>query len=331
MNTNDQDRSDGLDSFPQRFDSTWTNFDADDLAAIQVALPQLGLRADEVGPMVARQLDYVKARTYTRRLPPLSGDLLVPTESDVPEGAETIVTRIYDEIGMAKVIANYADDLPRADVRGREVATPIRSVGDSYGYSQQDLRASAYSGMGLPAARAQAARRAVEQKSNRIKFQGDAPFGLQGILTHPNVPVVVPVTGNWAGAATGDQIVADMIALVEGIVTQSNGIHRPTRVGMDNSRAAAMRTKRLDADRTVTAAEFLRQMYPDIQWVVAQELGALVFASEYDATNYRYEQVMAFKQYPPQPRNLEFVVPCEARTGGVVINYPLSMAKMTVG
>jgi hypothetical protein len=328
MPTNDQARSDGLEEFPARFDGTWTNYDADDLAAISVALPALGLRTDDVGPMVARQLDYVKARTYQRRLPALSGDLLVPTESDVPEGAETIVTKIFDEIGMAKVIANYADDLPRADVRGREVATPIRSVGDSYGYSQQDLRASALSGVGLPAMRAEAARKAVEQKSNRIKFVGDTAYGLQGILTHPNVPVVVPVTGNWA-TATGDQIVSDVIALVEAIVTQSNGIHRATVVGMDNARAAALRTKRLDADRTVTAGQFLQQMYPDIQWVVAQELGATLFAAERDATNYRYEQVMAFRQYPPQARNLEFVVPCEARTGGVVVNYPLSMAKMT--
>jgi hypothetical protein len=332
MSTNDQARSDGLEDFPARFDDTWTNYDADDLAAINVALPALGFRADDVGPMVARQLDYVKARVYSRRLPAMSGDLLVPTESDVPEGAETIVTKIFDEIGMAKVIANYADDLPRADVRGREVATPIRSVGDSYGYSQQDLRASAFSGMGLPAMRAEAARRAVEQKSNRIKFQGDPVYGLQGILTHPNVPVVVPTTGNWAAAGTtGDQIVADAIALIEAIPTQSNGIHAATVVGMDNVRMAAARTKRLTADRTITAGQFLQQLYPNVQWVVAQELGTTVFAAERDATNYRYEQVMPFRQYPPQARNLEFVVPCEARTGGVVVNYPLSMAKMTVG
>ena len=330
MSTNDQARSDGLEDFPARFDGTWTNFDQDDLAAIQVALPALGLRADDVGPMVARQLDYVKARTYSRQLPPMSGDTLVPTESDVPEGAETIVTKIFDEIGMAKVIANYADDLPRVDVRGREVATPIRTIGDAYGYTQQDLRASAFSGVGLPASRAAAARRAVAQEGNRIKFRGEPVYGLYGILTHPNVPTVVATNGDWANVATtGDEIVTDVIALVESVTTQSNGNHSVTRVGMDNVRAAAMRTKRLDADKTVTAGAFLREMYPNVQWVVAQELGATVFAAEFDPTNYRYEQVMDFVQHPPQARGLEFVVPCEARTGGVVVSYPLALAKMT--
>jgi hypothetical protein len=330
MSADEQARSDGLENFPARFDSTWANYDADDLAAIAVALPSLGFRADDIGPLVARQLDYVKARTYTRILPPMSGDLVVPTESDVPEGAESIVTRIFDEIGMAKVIANYADDLPRVDVRGREMATPIRSVGDSYGYSQQDLRASAYANVGLPAARAAAARKAVEQKSNKIKFVGDAPYGLYGVLTHPNVPVVVATNGAWADpATTGDEIVDDMSALIEAVTTQSNGAHTVSVVAMDNIRIAAMRRKRLTTDRTVTAAAFLRELYPNVQWVMSQELGATIFAAERDAVNFRYEQTMAFKQYPPQARNLEFVVPCEARTGGVTFTYPLSAAKMT--
>ena len=32
-----------------------------------------------------------------------------------------------------------------------------------------------------------------------------------------------------------------------------------------------------------------------------------------------------FHQYPVQPKNLEITVPCEARTGGIMIYFPLSM------
>ena len=32
-----------------------------------------------------------------------------------------------------------------------------------------------------------------------------------------------------------------------------------------------------------------------------------------------------FYQYPVQPKNLEITVPCEARTGGIMIYFPLSM------
>ena len=32
-----------------------------------------------------------------------------------------------------------------------------------------------------------------------------------------------------------------------------------------------------------------------------------------------------FEQFPPQARNLAFVVPCHARVGGVVVYYPLAI------
>jgi hypothetical protein len=36
------------------------------------------------------------------------------------------------------------------------------------------------------------------------------------------------------------------------------------------------------------------------------------------------ETPMPFMQYPVQPHNLETVIPCEARTAGVIFYYPLS-------
>ena len=34
---------------------------------------------------------------------------------------------------------------------------------------------------------------------------------------------------------------------------------------------------------------------------------------------------MPFYQYPVQPKGLEVVIPCEARTAGAIIYYPLSL------
>jgi len=36
---------------------------------------------------------------------------------------------------------------------------------------------------------------------------------------------------------------------------------------------------------------------------------------------------LPFTQYAPQERNLEFVIPCEARFGGVSVYFPMSMIK----
>ncbi len=45
---------------------------------------------------------------------------------------------------MAKIISSYASDLPRADVKGKPTTAIIKSLGDSYGYSIQEMRASGY-------------------------------------------------------------------------------------------------------------------------------------------------------------------------------------------
>jgi hypothetical protein len=323
------------DQVPARFDAAeWTNYDEADRIAIEAILPDL--RTDEASAIAARQLDYVKARAYTRQLPAMTGDLLIPTESDVPEGANSVVYRLYDAVGVAKIIGNYADDLPRVDVRGREMSARIRSLGDSYGYSQQDLRASAMSGTNLPARKGEVARLAIARKENSIKFVGDTAYGIYGILNHPNVPVVTALTGGWAtGTVTGQQIVDDVLALLNAIVTQSSGIHRATVVGIDNIRMAYLNTRRMGTTTEQTAGQFLRSLYPGLTFVEVPEFAGagtaganVMWAAERDAANYHYEAVMPFRQYAPQARNLELVVPCEARTGGVVVEQVLSMAKM---
>src|SRR5215467_8231878 len=73
---------------------------------------------------LARQLDYVRATNYVRELPASNADRIVPDDTSIPEWAETVWQYAYDMVGMAKVISNYADDLPRADVRATQ-----RSVG----------------------------------------------------------------------------------------------------------------------------------------------------------------------------------------------------------
>ena len=49
----------------------------------------------------------------------------------------------------------------------------------------------------------------------------------------------------------------------------------------------------------------------------------LVFNSSPDKLTLEIPQ--PFEQFPAQERNLEFVVPCHSRLGGVIIYYPISV------
>jgi hypothetical protein len=310
------------------------HYDAADVPAImQFAVQnQVTLREDE-GIIAARQLDYVKARTYDRKLPVMRALELVPTSSDTPEWAETITYRSFDMVGMAKIIANYADDLPRVDVSGKETTVPVRTLGDSYGYNINELLASTALGARLPERKAVAARRAIEVKQNQIAMVGDSQYGLYGITNHPNIGTTSGLTGNWAAAGTtAAQIVADVDILYAAVTTQSKDVHTPNRLAIPSIALAAMKRKYVADTGGKSAYTVVRENYPDLQIIGMAELAdvggsSLTIIGEFSEENASLELVMPFNQLPAQPRNLEFVVPCLARTGGVSVHYPLAFTK----
>ena len=87
-------------------------------------------------------LDFVKVKTYDKVFPELTALKMFPVTHEVPEGAESVTYYGYEPTGLAKIIGNYATDLPRADVKGQPKTALVKGIGASYGYSVQDMRAS---------------------------------------------------------------------------------------------------------------------------------------------------------------------------------------------
>ena len=294
------------------------------------------MREDE-SVFAARELDYVKARVYEKKRPPMLGLGLVPIASDAPEWAETIVYKTYDTVGMAKVVANYADDLPRADVLGMEHTVRVKTVADSYGFNFMELKASAGLGTNLPTKKGDAARRAIEVKLNKVAMVGDAEYGLYGMTTHPNIGVTTLPSGKAWAQATGAEIIADLDALWNAVRLQSKGVHTPNRLVVASSLHALLTSKIYTEAHGITVWEFFGKKHPSLQLVEAPEFdgaGAggkhLLFIGEFDAENMSHELPMPFNQMEAQARNLEVVVPCYARTAGVVVHYPLAFSKCEI-
>lgn len=310
------------------------DYDAQDLQVLRGA-SNLQLREDADVIFLARQLDYVKSQTYDRQLPAMNADTLVPDDTSVPEWAESVTQYAYDMVGMAKIIANYADDLPRADVRATSRQVTVRTLGDSYGYNINELRASRATGAGLDTRKANAARRAMELKIAAIKLVGDTTFGLYGLFNNPNVPVVVMTTpGDWT-TLTGDQILTNLQTWIVSYQNQTKGTHAPTHLSLAPKAYNAASSKFITASGgtvPVTPLQWFRANYPNITveniWELAgagaggKDLGLMV---ERSAENYSHMYVMPFTQLPVEARNLELVTDCMARSGGVNVYYPLAM------
>lgn len=310
-----------------------TNYDAMD-----ADLYQRATRCDaNEGVFFARQLEHVRSQTYDIKRPKPTALTIMPVDTSIPEGATTITYRQFDTVGMAKVIANYANDLPRADVKGKEFTSPIRSIGNAYGYNTQEVRSAMFAGVNLNGKKATAAMKAQEEKINQLAFAGDADHGLPGLLNNSNVPEVTLLadgTGSTKTFAskTTDKIVRDINSLINKVITQSKGVHKVNEVWLPIEQYALIATTQNSAASDTTILSFLQQVHPGVTFRQVVELDGAgaggsdrMYAMENSMDNWQLNLPMMAKQYPPQQNGLDFVVPVESRFGGVTIEYPLSM------
>ena len=142
-----------------------------------------------------RQLEAIDETLYEVKKKELVYREFIPVNSRINAGANSYTYRMFDKVGMAKIISNYADDLPRADVFGEEFISPIKSLGTSFGYNTQEVRSATMTNTPLDTMKATAARRAIREKESNTAWNGDAEGGLPGFLTNENIPVVAAPVG----------------------------------------------------------------------------------------------------------------------------------------
>lgn len=319
-------------------------------SAIPAAVMTEGTRfdsADEASVFFARELDFVKAQSYDVEYPELTALSLFPASSEADEGAETITYYTYDKTGVAKIIDNYSTDLPRADVDGTPSYAKIKSLGASYGYSAQEMRASRLAGKSLDSRKAESARYAIDSATNRIAWAGDKNSGLMGVLSEgQNIPMFTILTGAESGKTswlekTADEILDDINGMAKTVSRLTKNVERPDTLCVPADVFMHISTKRIDGiDKTVK--NFLLENSPYIKDIVsAAELDAdsvdtnpyakntaggkgVAFLFTKDKRKLSLENPMPYNQYPVQVKGLETVVPCEARTAGVIVYYPMS-------
>jgi hypothetical protein len=314
-----------------------TEYDEADLIAIRNSglLREDATEWGGTGMFFARQLDFVKATAYSQDFPAMQSSVLVPDDTEMPEWVETVSLVTYSSVGMAKIIANYADDLPRADVRGLVQSVPIKTLGDSYGYSLPEIATSRQHGLGLDTRKAAAARLAIETKLAKIRLVGDADYGLWGIFTHPNLPeILLPFGGDW-GALTGDQCLQNLISMQEAYYTQNVGVHQPDTLALAPRAYSACVTKFLTAGVSPTSPlTYYKELYPDTDVLRINECqNANAGPPQHDVAllyerrieNASHIMPMPFAQLPTETRGLEFVTLCLARSGGVQVYKPLAL------
>ena len=314
-------------------------YKADEAEAKYIENSSAGKFKQDDALFIAQELNYIRSRALEVEHSPLNSFRVFPQDTDVPAGAETALTLVYDTVGMAKIVADYGDDLPRAEAVATTIPSKVVTVADSYGYNYVELEHARMANVNLEARKALAARRGIDLKLNNIAWFGDASHGITGFLGNANIAnVVIPADGTGSSKLfkdkDPDKIIRDMNSIINEISNNTNGVEMPDTVLMAPAVYDILEStpKSQYSDRTIL--EFLRGAHPEItRWMKVGELtGAgtgstdMIVAGVFRPEYIRMESPVRFDQLPVQYRNLEYVVPCVARTLGVTVNVPVCFA-----
>lgn len=309
---------------------------------LQAILDQLGLRLDSgATATLLRQLEYVKSQTYDVLYPTLKARMFFPVTNEAGPGAEVIVYRQWDHVGMAEVIANYADDLSLAEATVGEFFQPVKSLGKAYQYSIQDLRRAALSGNQLDMRRARACREAHERTVDDIAAVGRAKHKMRGILNHPNIPVQTAATDGtstrWVQGRTTPKssalIQKDMHTAVNTVRSNTREIHSPETVLLPTFEFGYIAQAPVAVDNQTNILRSFLENNPFVQnidsWYKLDTAdvagtGPRMFVYTRSPDVMTLEIPQDFEQFPPEARNLAFVVNTHSRIGGMIVYRPLA-------
>jgi hypothetical protein len=286
----------------------------------------------------ARETEYIKTRTYDARPPTLKAFSLIPMADELPTGITEITYRRFNEAGEAKIIADYAKDFSRVDVFAEEFTSRVKDIGDSFGYSIKEIRASMRTGKRLDQRRALDARRAIERKLNSLSFLSDPDGGTFGLLDFPGITeATLPADGaggskSWASKSV-DQILRDINIIRDAVIIPTNGVETPDTLLLPLSDYNILANTRL-GDNTISLMKYIRDNFPDItriDWLnELKGIGAggtnRKFMGKFDMDHLENQVINQFEQLETEHEGGEYKIPCIGTTGGVIIYYPMAFA-----
>ena len=308
------------------------------------------LDADETN-MLALELEQLRTKVYEADYPELRARKVLSVASDIDTGAETFAYEETDEVGIAKVITNWAAPLPGVETKGQKLSQGIVSIGTGYTYTIQDMRRAAFSSRPLEARKAVAARRAFERKIDELAaIGGEATAGIsQGICNRTvgtstgQVRSTAMTAAAWDSTPVAADMYTDLCKLVADFVTDGKELYEPKKLIMPTIHyLRAAHTMFTDGrpesvlTRFLANNGFVTEVMPWNKLLGVAGTGAssdapnggdesrfLLMSSDPDVAELVIPQ--EFEVFGPQPVGLGFQVACHGRTAGTVIYRPLGL------
>lgn len=271
---------------------------------------------------------------------------ILPINTELGNAARTWTYDVWTSYGYAKILTGFrAGDFPSVDVSCTEVTGKIFPVGAKMTYDFQEIREAALAKKPLDKKKRDAVIKAIDTKLDRIAWFGDSEHNLVGLAQYPGTTsATIPNDGTGASTAwsakTVELILRDIGNGIAAIKDPTNDIESPDTLLLPSKVVTALGLRMVNTANSgnISILSLLKQTLADLgvtSIIGLNELNTATPASgtrailfKKDKMNLEYFLPVTMEFFSPKEDGLAFDVPAQARTGGVKVYYPLSVAYM---
>ncbi|MEG0209057.1 MULTISPECIES: major capsid family protein [Gammaproteobacteria] len=297
---------------------------------ITIGLREMGVcssKADQLGIWTVGQLTQLLKRQYNESYPETSALALFPVTTEIARTTRKFEYLKMDGVAMAKIIADYTDDLPTVDASHSLETGTVHMLGNAFLISVDEIETGNALNQSLSQRKAQYAREAHESLVNHLVFKGSKPHKILSVFDHPNITRVTSATGAWNDAEKASDELTDLIEKME---TLTNGQHKITDIVIPPSQRKLL-AKRMP-ETTMSYLDWFKSQNNGITITSISELEDIdgigtkaVLAYEKNPLNMSIEIPEAFNMLPMQAKDIHFKVPCKSKTTGLIVYRPLTL------
>lgn len=261
---------------------------------------------------------------------------LAPAEGP---GLETLTWRSFTAVGLAKIISDYANDIPSTEVYGQEQSAKVYHIAASYGWDKFEVERAQRAGRRLVDTKSAAARQAMENKVDDLVWYGDPQYNIPGFLNYPGITEHI-LKNNEAGTSkkwkdkTPEEMAQDIIDLVDAVLDSTSNKEQPDTILMPAKLYRLASTKFVDNRKEVSVLDFIKKTNPMIKsWKSINALtkaGAAgsgrIMCYTNSSDKLEFHIPVPVRQEEPERDGLLYKTILTADIGNLTVYYPQSIA-----
>lgn len=264
----------------------------------------------------------------------LNATTFIPMQDGVQPWQSAWGYKVVSEVGMAAFIADYADDLPPVARFLTPKSVGIKTIGDSYAYSEFELQQWLATKVDLSRDDAETARRKIDEKADDVLLMGDEGQGVTGLFNNENVTVVESSAGASGQTDFENKTYKEIVAQFRAVFAAQKNLFKDKKVAtkidsviLPDDAFGYLETTNVSDSIDKSILDSLKAKFPQIvNWYRSELLEDAGANGTGRAVFYRkaknvlsYVLPEPFRQKNPQEQSLHYKVPCYARIGGTVI------------